>query len=413
MRTYLTAFCFALFPLFAPGEGETMEIGTNFWFLAPQWTGENPWIWEQSTDETIETSTFVPENPYTNGINPWNETFLEETSFYTVLRFMDWGKTNHSQLQAWSQRVLPDTPDNFGARTIAGSRAPLPGLAYEWMIDLCNRQGADLWMCVPHAADDDFVRNLAALIHEKLDASLKVYVEYSNEVWNFRSQQEYCKAMGQRLGFGSDFNAAMLYQAYRSAEIWKIFEDEFAGQGDRVVNVISGQSTNAGITRRHLDALADPEFNPTGVRAEAYAIAPYFGGNGLNGGDPQVFEKLREDIFERRPQGSNSAGGSSRIANVRAQFEVAQAHGISLIAYEGGQHIGRSAAGPNRDPRMYQLYIDYLDALAPYLDVFTHYTHAGKFGGGGAWGAKEVTGQDPAEAHKYRALRDWAARHSN
>ena len=31
-------------------------------------------------------------------------------------------------------------------------------VAYEWMIDLCNRTGKDMWITVPHVADDDYVK---------------------------------------------------------------------------------------------------------------------------------------------------------------------------------------------------------------------------------------------------------------
>lgn len=45
----------------------------------------------------------------------------------------------------------------------------------------------DIWINIPHAADDEYVTNLAKLIKDKLDPSLKVYVEYSNEVWIYVS----------------------------------------------------------------------------------------------------------------------------------------------------------------------------------------------------------------------------------
>ena len=178
------------------------------------------------------------------------------------------------------------------------------------------------------------------------------------------------------------------------------------------INVITGQSTNAWISEHlHLDPLFDPDFNPTGALPEAYGIAPYFGANGLNGNDPDIWEKLNEDIFIQRPEGSDNAGGDSRIEDIRDQHEVASRYGIELIAYEGGQHITKSAAEVNRDPRMYEIYIDYLDAVSEYLTVFAHYVHVANCKNSGAWGAKEYTGQSPNEAHKYRALRDWADQH--
>ena len=162
MKRFYTCCLLALLQ-FASAK-EPMQLGTNFWFLAPQWTGENPWKWEASRDVKTDPHTFVPDRPYSGGINPWNPVFLDETSIYRCFRFMDWAKTNGSSLEKWSQRTQPDDKRNFGARNVAGRDGDLTGLAYEWMIDLCNRQGADMWICVPHAADDQFVRNLAKLI---------------------------------------------------------------------------------------------------------------------------------------------------------------------------------------------------------------------------------------------------------
>ena len=38
-------------------------------------------------------------------------------------------------------------------------------------------------MCVPHLADDNYVASMAAVLRDSLTGML--YLEYSNEVWNF------------------------------------------------------------------------------------------------------------------------------------------------------------------------------------------------------------------------------------
>ena len=60
-------------------------------------------------------------------------------------------------------------------------------------------------------ADDDYVYQLAALLKDKLDPKLVVYVEYSNEVWNSGFSQfkwNYYKAvdMVNNGTFGPIFN---------------------------------------------------------------------------------------------------------------------------------------------------------------------------------------------------------------
>ncbi len=60
-------------------------------------------------------------------------------------------------------------------------------MAYEWMIDLCNRTQRDMWVCVPHFADEHYMYQLACLIRDSLDPSLRCYAEWSNETWNGRN----------------------------------------------------------------------------------------------------------------------------------------------------------------------------------------------------------------------------------
>jgi hypothetical protein len=79
-----------------------------------------------------------------------------------------------------------------------------------------------------------------------------------------------------------------------------------------------------------------------------------------------------------------------------------------VVYYEGGQHVTTNAGPVNRDPDIYDLYTEYADVLSQYGDMFAHYCHSGVVKTGGAWGAKEDIGQSESEAHKYRALKDWA-----
>lgn len=63
------------------------------------------------------------------------------------------------------------------------------GIPVEILVDLCNRLKSNPWFCMPHRADDDFVRNFARVVRERLVPALKVYVEYSSDVWDYRFRQ--------------------------------------------------------------------------------------------------------------------------------------------------------------------------------------------------------------------------------
>ncbi|MEM1122254.1 MAG: fibronectin type III domain-containing protein, partial [Bacteroidota bacterium] len=100
------------------------KIGTNFW--NQHWSPENNQL-------------FV--NGYQNvtGDNPWKPELLAELDYAQTLRYMEMQQINQVAAQPtyrWLDRkkktnVLQDE------------------IAYEWMIDLCNRKNANLWVCLP------------------------------------------------------------------------------------------------------------------------------------------------------------------------------------------------------------------------------------------------------------------------
>jgi hypothetical protein len=72
------------------------------------------------------------------------------------------------------------------------------GVAYEYMIHLCNILKTNCWFTVPYEASDDFVTQLATLVYKTLRKDVQVNVEYTNEAWNeaYKSGQ-YCIKMGE------------------------------------------------------------------------------------------------------------------------------------------------------------------------------------------------------------------------
>src|SRR5205085_12212945 len=105
----------------------------------------------------------------------FNPVFLDRLRTYSVLRFMDWSKTNGSGVKTWSQRA----PLSYANWT-----GPA-GVPIEIMVALCNRVGAHPWFNIPHLTDDTYATNFAQLVKANLDPALGVYVEYSNETWNW------------------------------------------------------------------------------------------------------------------------------------------------------------------------------------------------------------------------------------
>ena len=71
------------------------------------------------------------------------------------------------------------------------------------------------------------------MVKEQLDPERKVYVEYSNEVWNsLFPQTRYSWEKAKELGLGPKerpWEGGGMYYAQRSVEIFKIWEEVFGG----------------------------------------------------------------------------------------------------------------------------------------------------------------------------------------
>lgn len=357
---------------------KAMSIGTNFWFAA-SWSGETP----IRSDVNWATA-------YTNGDNIWNADYLNDVAPFSTLRFMDWGATNNSNLKTWSQRRLPTDPNNSYSYDHIDSNNP-GGLAYEWMIDLCNRTNTNLWVCIPHQADDDFSFQLATLIKNNLKPTLKCYVEYSNEVWNVSFQQNsYASAQATALKLAGGVPD---YYVYAACRVFSQFQTVFAGTTGRFVKVLAGSAGDVGLISKHISNLYSPVLNPNKLKIDAYAIAPYFGA-GVDGSSANAVTDLNTAI--------NASAEMSKF-----HYNYLKSLNISMVAYEGGQHVLKFASDINRRPEMYDLYTTYVNkVMRPYFTLFMNYALTGLSSYGGNWGVKEFTGQSITTAHKYRALVD-------
>ncbi len=351
---------------------EHLEIGTNFWDVG----------WGSGSADP-----FVDGFQNVSGDNPWRPEFLEDIAHYTVFRFMDWGKANNADREGitgrWADRTQKDDP----------LQRPM---AYEWMIDLCNRMQADMWVCVPHVADQEYWRSLAQLVHDNLDPTLRCYVEHSNETWNgMFTQANYVMQRGLEVGIddGNQWYRGQKYQAWVSFRIWKEFVDVFEGERHRLVTVMGSTHIHA-FAETHLQCAQDPFYNPHDITLDALADAPYLG-SGINGSSGDAIEQLYAKLAE----------GHERQAAIKQACDNA---GVEFVCYEAGQHVINGADVVNARPEIYGLYRAYLDSMSHYFPLLVHYAHAGEWGSGGAWGAKRFIGQSIDDAHKYRALYDYA-----
>ena len=350
--------------------------------------------------------------------------FLKRTGHFRSIRFMDWMKTNGSTIVHWNAR--PKLTD---------ARQSINGVALEHMIDICNRLKCDPWFCMPHLADDEFIRQFAKQVEEQLDPSLKVYIEYSNEVWNGQfAQARYAQKQGLALKLSdNNFQAQLYFYSKRSVENFAIWEKVF-GSTDRLVRVMAAQSSNPWTSEQVLN------FQKAFKQTDALAIAPYFG---HELGSPKTADEVAamefEEVFAicRKAIAKNHEtikkhvalaksfsetlnGGLQRADRVDKQKGAgtgSKKQGLRVIAYEGGQHLAghggsennqalvATLIAANRHPEMNKLYLEdmasWKAAGGELFAVFSSVSTPSKWG---SWGILEAENQPPSTALKYQAV---------
>lgn len=297
-----------------------------------------------------------------------------------VLRFMDWRFTNSNVETDWSDRSLPTDATQVMplTKTVNVDWNPQPqkvttgkGIAWEYCIQLANELRSDMWINIPLLATDDYVTQLAKLIQKNLKEDLKVYVEYSNEVWNDSFLQtginrkaalNEVAAGGSTLNYDGAKDPVTLGDrrvAKRLKEISDIFGKVFGNEAinRRIRPVLAYQ-----IALNRFDnqlTFINKVYGPPNKFFWAIAVAPYFN---LNGRDSNP--KLTVDeVLAALSSSIDSYQNSNTFDNLAA---LATQYGLKLTAYEGGP----DTFGPNNiaakkaatfDPRMKDLCIRYLN----------------------------------------------------
>lgn len=362
-------------------------------------------------EETYETEIFNP-------------VFLERIRPFVAFRFMDWMSTNNSKQRNWSDRPTPESA------TFAGK-----GVAVEWMVALANRLGVSPWFCMPHQATDEYIENFARIVKEQLDPSLNVYVEFSNEVWNWGFEQSHYALQQGQARWGEDKgDAFMQWYGMRAAQMSDIWNQVFANQRDRVISVMATQTAWQGLENSLLDCplwVAEGKAPCYQHDIDAYAITGYFSGNLMqeqnretllawiqepDGGFERAIAQIRDGNILSSDGYDDSLPGLSQAFEYHRQ--VANGRNLHLFAYEGGQHLAFPEDDTlaqffielNRRPEMYDLYTDLLDRWqVAGGELFMNFADIGEPSKWGSWGVLESVLQEGSP--KYDAVIDWIEQH--
>jgi len=324
--------------------------------------------------------------------------YLSAIAPFRVLRFMGFTATNDrdpgyfdsDNVTHWADRHVPGdaTQQQWGKKK---------GFAWEYAIQIANLTCKDIWVNIPASADDDYVMNLAQLLHDTLDPSLRIYIEHSNEVWNplfkqylynQQAAEMEVRAGGSNLandGLNDTAEWGRRRHARRLIEYGRIFQGVF-GEGairDRI-RLVYAWWTIFPEQYRAVLGWVQRTYGDPGRYLYAVAQTHYFNDQkSPPSADPAgVLAAMRAD----------SDDGRRYTIEIRS---VADAFGLHLFAYEGGPDNGGGSTVnignrilANRDPAMKDIMLhDLRDNWFPlggelhvYLELCSAYSRWGCWG---------------------------------
>ncbi|MCX9155493.1 hypothetical protein OPU71_05075 [Niveibacterium sp. 24ML] len=315
-----------------------------------------------------------------------------------TVRMMDWTATNSNLVEHWADRMTPLHFSREGGRYTGPGGLVYDssslGVAIEHQIQLCNAAHVDCWINVPVAADDDYVRKLALAlrygtdgtnpytstqanpVYPPLDPSLRVYLEYANEIWNsaggfrcFGVIQDIVAALPAGHPLLTPTEASIWfkmwrYPAYRTALISDIFRAVY-GEASMMTRIRPVLMTQQGDGQATLSQAINWLDHYARSQSPARQVSDYLYGAGGSG----YYNSTNEPANKADRDAYFAAGSYPPAPNVKG-FGVdavwAANFGLKRIAYEGGPSLDNygdvDARALNADPRMQDMVVKTHDA---------------------------------------------------
>ncbi|ODU01699.1 MAG: hypothetical protein ABS79_01320 [Planctomycetes bacterium SCN 63-9] len=256
--------------------------------------------------------------------------------------------TNTANALATTQLFDPSSQVGMSSTTV--------GVAFEDVFQLSSALGVDAWICVPFAATDDCARAIAEKARDYLTPGLKVWVEYSNEIWNTGNG-----FTGQSIGAiiqGNKSNPRIggtYWGAVRAGQVHDIFDDVLgaAGRSDDLVRVVGWQWGNPSGAASFVNFCA-----ARSIKIDAFAIAPYRGlptalTSTIDNYDSEQLHDLWQLYLTHDFPGDTALPGAT-IPTHRAALAAAYPD-AQLVCYEGSLQDLLPPSSSNRSRRIHDL----------------------------------------------------------
>lgn len=331
----------------------------------------------------------------------YTDEFLRSFTPFRFVRYMDFTDTNNDTPSSDPQQLI-EWPDRRLVTDATQQTANGKfGTAWEYAILLANQTGTDMWINIPVAASDDYVRQLAHLINSRLNASLNVYIEHGNEVWNpgFANSYNFNRnsAQAEAAAGGSQLNndgaasldvLAVRLHLRRVVDAVNTFAQEMGSDqiNHRIRGVFAWDTTAPGLYLNALTWYKSTYGNPSSMLYGVAQTHYYDVSNAAPNASPQ-------DLVTAMLQSSDAGvSNSDQIRDLAAGF------GLVQLAYEGGPNVGGGSTlnvgnriEANRLPSMTDLVLH--DLEDNFFDRggsgYVYFTHCGSCSRYGCWGATE------------------------
>lgn len=340
------------------------------------------------------------DNPY----QMFTQEYINELKNFSVLRTAGYNQVVASPDVNWPS--FQGAPNGIPARYMAA-------------IGICNKTSRDLWLCVPHMATPDYVRSLAKMVKTYLRPGLNVWLEYSDEIWNWGGPFYVATKWVEDWGH-ANISPTIPYQM-SAAELAHRNHEIFASEGVPIVRLFCDQFTYTWL----FTAQAYPYARDRKYHFDAVGVAPYVDAEGIDWGvlDPLILSGKEEDrqaamdhVFAAYHKGMGA------IERYSKEWKgIADERGLRLVCYEMGpgwsidwHHPAHRLAfyrSTHYDPRMKTFLMnEYFPCLDQYYELGMYTQDCNMMGDGKFWGAK--ANADDNDCPKWQACMEWSASHN-
>jgi hypothetical protein len=331
-----------------------------------------------------------------NGTSWWHaagqvytDPFLKLLAQFPVIRTMGWESTNGNTVSSWFGRTLPNDATQQTAN----------GVAWEYVILLANTLQKDVWINVPAEANAAYVQNLAKLFYADLNPSLHLYIEYSNEVWNYSFPQAAWNQSAAEAEVAANPASPLAWQCATFADcqyVWgarrvgeqianiaKMFQGVYGNRANMLRPIYATQVGQTYYLSLVLPMIQQYWGAPSSL-LYGVAEAPYWSG---------------DNSVDNLTAVQELAAAAANLATLKAPEQGfatwARYYGLQSVTYEGGPGMSGTASlaaklWANRSAAMgTQVTKAVTGAAAEGVSLYMYFDDAGTYGQYGMWGATE------------------------